>query len=138
MPSAPRGRRIAIFLTSALVALAATGVAACGQSEEDKVRDVLTNVNDAAKSGDTGELCGLLADDALEQAYGAKGDEGKKNCEETLGQNVDALKKDAEGKFEIKDVKIDGDNATATVTDAEKDNPVKLRKVDGDWKIGRS
>jgi len=135
MLSAMRRRRLPYFFTVALVAALATGATACGESEEDKVRGVIEGVNESAKDGDVGGLCDALADDILEAQYQAKGDEGRKKCEEDLKSNVDALKKDAEGKFEVKDVKVDGDSASATVVDNDGDNPIKLRKQDGDWKI---
>ena len=73
---------------------------ACGKSDEDKVRDVLDEVNSSDPA-----VCSKLSDQLLKGQF--NGD--KKRCE------AQAKKVTEKSLFEVENVKIDGDDATANV-----------------------
>ncbi len=105
-----------------LLALAAL-LGACGgggDSDEDKVRDVVENVasNDPA-------VCKQLTDDFLSREFG--GDE--KKCEKQAEEAED------EQNLEIQEVEVDGDKATVQATADGDKGTATLVKEDGDWKL---
>ena len=105
-----------------LLALAA-GPAACGpggDSDEDKVRDVVEKVasNDPA-------VCKDLTEGFLSREF--DGDEGK--CEKQAREAED------EQNLEIEKVEVDGDKATVEAKADGDKGTAKLVKEDGDWKL---
>ena len=118
------------------LAVSATALGACGKSDEDEVRDAVNEFRDAAKEKDSAAICDKFTQAALEQLTGKDGEEAKKSCNENISKNADALAKEAEKGFEIKDVKIDGDNATVTTeTEGEGESKAKFVKQDDEWKL---
>jgi hypothetical protein len=107
---------------TALVLLAASlGLGACGKSDEDKVRDVLQEVNTSDPA-----VCSKLSDQLLKGQF--NGD--KKRCE------AQAKKVNEKSLFEVEKVKVSGDNATATVKAKQGGRSrVLFKKEDGDWKV---
>ena len=114
-------------LTTALIAAAALGLAACGASDEEEIRAV---VNEFQRSDhkDAEHDCGLLTPRAEAQLTAFVGGGA---CEKALGM----VEQDEDGpsKAEIDKaaLRIRGDRAVLTLEEA----PIGLRKVDGDWQI---
>ena len=116
----------------AILALALVGVG-CGGGE-DSPEDVVDSFYSALSDGDAGEICGLLSDSAAEGAA-----EGEDSCEAGVQKGIDSGEaEEALGvadQVEIGEAKVDGDNATVTVTHEGEEAEVPLVKEDGEWKI---
>jgi type IV pilus biogenesis protein CpaD/CtpE len=108
-------------LATLLLVAAPVGLAACGQSDEDKVRDVLDQVNSSDPA-----VCSKLSDPLLKGQF--NGD--KKRCE------AQAKRVTQKSLFTVEKVKVDGDDATATVKAKQGGRSrVVFKKEDGDWKV---
>src|SRR5262245_55511519 len=118
----PRNRHLAVALFSA----AALSFAACGgsKSDEDKIRDVVKDVDD-----DPASLCTDHATDALLQQLG-----GEAACKAGAAQ---AATQDP-SKTTVDSVDVNGDKATVKVKDASGGSTVNFVKEDGDWKVDKS
>ena len=133
LPDRP-ARRFAV--ATCVMALAAFGFAACGSSDEDQVRDAVNEFRDAAKEKDSEAICDQFTQEALERLTSQQGDAAKKACNDNIKQNADALAKEAEKGFEIKEVKVDGDKATVkTETEGEGESTAEFVKEDDEWKL---
>jgi hypothetical protein len=124
--------RIAV---SVLAAVAALGLAGCGSSDEDDVTTAIDDYNSAIATKDAKKACDLLSDQAKKQIGGS-------SCEKTVDQGLGLLSdKQIQGfeKGEVKNVKVDGDNATATVEFPKEvgipPQPQQLVKQDDEWKL---
>jgi hypothetical protein len=94
---------------------------ACGKSDEDKVRDVLAEVNSSDPA-----VCSKLDDRLLKAQF--NGD--KKRCE------AQAKRVTQKSLFEVEKVDVSGDNATATVKAKQGGRSrVLFKKEDGEWKV---
>ena len=101
----------------------ALAFSACGSdSDEDKIKDLVKEVDDNPTA---------LCDNATKELLAQLG--GKAGCEALAKTN-----KDESGDSEVSNVKVDGDNATATVKDDSGNSTVTFQKVDGDWKVKSS
>jgi hypothetical protein len=119
----------------------ALGVAACGGSsgDEEKVEKTLNRVYDALAAKDGDKVCDSLSEEGKRELTKGSGTAGGKaqDCETVLRFGLafagDALKgiEDAQ----VKDVRVDGSEATATVKYKSREGGVKLVKEDGDWKL---
>jgi hypothetical protein len=117
-----------------LAAGLALGLTACGGSDSDDVKSALQDYNNAVADKDASKACGLLSDNA-KKTIGGK-------CEDRLNQGFALLTTKQLGAFkstEIKNIKVSGDKATATIT-FPKDSGVppqtqSLVKEDGDWHL---
>jgi hypothetical protein len=124
-------------LTLLAVGALALALAACGSSSDD-VKSTLQDYNDAVANKDAGQACGLLSDAAKKTITQG----GKKTCEQQLKAGFAILSSkqlDAFKNTEVKNVKVNGDNATATIT-FPKDSAIPeqtqaLVKQGGDWKL---
>lgn len=135
-PSARPARLSAVALCALAAAL---GVAACGKSDEDQVRDVVSEFRDAAKEKDAAKLCATFSQEGLEQTFGQKGDQAKSTCEQQVKSIADQLAKNAEKDLEVTEVKVDGDKATAkTRTEGGSEETSTFVKVDDEWKISNA
>jgi len=103
------------------------GLAACGQSEEDKVEDVLTSF--ATNLEDEAATCEAFSRAQLEKQTGKKADEAVDLCRAQFKDQTSPK------EFEVRSVKVDGDKATAEVRVDGQDSRVDLVKEDGDWKV---
>ena len=127
--------RISLFAAPAAAAVLA--FAACGQSEEDKVRSTTDDFVSAFVDGDWGEVCSLLTDDAraqLNKAGALLG--GASTCEKAMQMAGGAMSQADRRKLrvnKVKDISIKGDSAT--VTYVEGTAPTELRKNGGEWRI---
>jgi hypothetical protein len=111
----------------ALCGATALAFAACGggsSSDEDKIRDVVKDVDDNPSS-----LCTDHGTDQLVQKLG-----GEQRC--TAAAQL-AAKQDP-SKTTVESVDVNGDKATAKLKDASGNSTVTFVKEDGDWKVSDS
>jgi hypothetical protein len=111
-----------LFLPVGLLVLA-TGLGACGpggESDEDKVRDVVEKV-----ASNDPEVCKDLTARFLSEEF--DGDEGK--CEKQAREAED------EQNLEIEKVEVDGDRATVEAKADDDKGTARLVKEGGDWKL---
>lgn len=115
-----------------LVALIAVSLAlpACGGdgsdgSDEEQIREVITAFYESAEG-----VCGSISDDLLKEQF-----DSREDCERA------AAASEPERDYEIGEVSVDGDEATADVEvpgppgkEAETGTLV-LQKEDGEWKV---
>jgi hypothetical protein len=113
----------------------ALGVGACGGSDSDDVKSALEDYNTAVAEKDATKACDLLSD-------AAKKTIGGKSCEDTLKSGfalLNAKQLSAFTETEIKDVKVNGDKATATISfpkgSGVPDQSQALVKENGDWHL---
>ena len=106
-----------------------------GCSDESKVEGVVEDFMDAIIDAEFDEAAELVGDKETKAEL--------KNMQKMIDENSDAKEQyldEAEGaEYEIKDVKVDGDEATVEVEVSKDDESstveYKLEKVDGDWLI---
>jgi len=96
-----------LFAISALV-LAALLLVACGNSDEDQITDVIKT---SVKSTDPADCTKLQTTKFLQQTELAVGPDALKQC-----QDDSANTSDDPDSVDVKDINVDGDNATANVT----------------------
>lgn len=116
---------------------AAVALAACGgdssddTSDEDRIRERISSLADAVAARDAAGFCEHV--DLSELPEDA---ECEPLAEEELSDRTGDEQLAAE-TLEIREVEIEGDEATARVaTDAEEDaGTIDLRRVDDDWKV---
>ncbi len=136
---------------TALAALAALGLGACAEGEQDAVKQTLLAYHRYLGAGDGKRACELVAADykrlAVEEA--SLIDPGVSTCEElveTVASSMDERERLARTNARIRRVRIDKDRATILpqdiewpadlVTDDElSDDPVVLVKQNGAWKV---
>ena len=111
--------RLAVLLTVPALAFAACG----GDSDEDKIKDIINDGSENAES-----ICDHATQKVLAQVGGSV-DECKKQAREAEKEDPDS------GKPENIDVNVDGDKATAKFKDDDGDNTVNFVKDGDDWKI---
>jgi hypothetical protein len=111
-------RFLAVAAVGSAFALAACGG---GDSDEDKIRDLVKEVDDNPSA---------LCDNATKELLAQLG--GKAGCEQLAKSNED------DSKSDVQNVKVDGDTATATIKDDSGTSTVTFQKVDGDWKVKSS
>jgi hypothetical protein len=121
---------------TALVALCALGLSACGESDEEKADTTVREFVTATNKRDTKKFCDeLVSQQFLEQSTGAKGDKARDACH----QQLKSLKGLKIGLAKISSTKVDGDKATVravlTTQGQQQDQVFRLRKEDGDWKL---
>ena len=110
-----------VGLATLLVLAAPLGLAACGKSDEDEIRDVLGQVNSSDPA-----VCSKLSDQLLKAQF--NGD--KKRCE------AQAKRVTQKSLFKVEKVDVNGENATATVTANQGGRSrVLFKKEDGEWKV---
>ncbi|MGI8750400.1 MAG: hypothetical protein ACR2J6_07615 [Thermoleophilaceae bacterium] len=95
------------------------GLSACGGSDEDDVKSIAEQVANSDE-----KVCDHVTGDFLKALGGSK-----KKCRESAKQDTGA------GKPKVKDVKVDGDKATATLTDGRTKATLRFAKDGGDWKV---
>ena len=128
-----------MLLTKMLPLLAAGGLAlslgACGGSDSDDVKTSLQDYNKAVASKDATKACGQLS-------AAAKKTIGGKSCEDTLKSGfalLNAKQLDAFKSTTIKNVKVTGNKATATIVfpkgSGVPDQTQSLVKENGSWHL---
>jgi hypothetical protein len=111
----------------ALCGATALALAACGgggDGDEDKIRDVVKDVDNNPAS-----LCTDYGTDQLIQKLG-----GEKTCSAAAEQ---AAKQDP-SKTTVESVDVNGDKATAKLKDDTGNSTVTFVKEDGEWKVSDS
>jgi hypothetical protein len=126
-----------------LLVIAALGVGSCGGSHEADRQDVVKAVKG---------FYNALADKNAKKACAEISEKGRKEIEEATARSG-SKKQTCEGvvsialafgsgaleqakDVDVTDVKIDGDQAKATVSLQKRKTQVGLVKEDGDWKLG--
>jgi hypothetical protein len=141
----PRGVALAVGVCAALP------VAACGGSEaprpdSEEVRDVLVDFFKDAANGDVEAVCGALTGVGRAQAAGRGSITGhlpkpasEERCVEkkatTATSSVDLPVVIGRRLLRVRDVKIDGDKARASVCNVALCRPQRLRKTGDGWRI---
>ena len=122
------------------VVVAALAVAGCGgASDEEQVRTTVEDYIIAFVDGDGDKACDLLTKetrDAFVQQVSSlvktrDCGEAIKKLGDLAGPTVDRALKGAK----VTEVKVNGENATATLESRGTKTPTQLKKEDGDWKI---
>ena len=125
-----------VHALTALVALCALGLSACGGNDKDKVDQTVRDFVQAANSRDAKKFCDeLVSQQFLEESTGAKGGKARDACHKQL-KSLKGLKIKLE---KISSTKVEGDKATVRAvlsTQGQKqDQLLRLRKEGGDWKL---
>jgi len=121
---------------TALLALCALALAACGSDDKEQVNQTVRDFVKATNTRDTKAFCDeLVSQQFLEQSTGAKGDKARNACHTQLK----SLKNLKVGLDKIKSTKVDGDKATVravlSAQGQKQDQVLRLVKEDGDWKL---
>lgn len=118
-----------------VVGCLALGLSACGGSDSDDVKSSLEDYNQAVANKDAGKACALLSD-------AAKKTIGGRSCETTLDAGFRLLQPKQLAAFkgtEIKNIKVDGNKATATITFPKEsgvpEQTQTLVKESGEWHL---
>lgn len=112
-------RILAVSLLGAALALGACGG---GESDEDKIKDIVASVDKKPAS-----LCTDYASDKFLAELG--GEEACKKSAKEAGNR---------GKSKVTDLEVDGKKATATIKDKDSKSEVTFTKDGDDWQISRS
>ncbi len=121
---------------TALLALCALALTACGKSDKEQVNQTLRDFVKATNSRDTTKFCDeLVSQQFLEQSTGAKGGKARDACHKQLK----SLKNLKVGLDKISSTKVDGDKATVkavlSAQGQKQDQVLRLVKEDGHWKL---
>src|SRR4051812_8132822 len=126
-----------------LLLLASLTAAACGgthEADRQEVEKAVQNVYNALAAKDSKKVCASISEKGKKEisAAAAKGGRKKQSCEQVfniaLAYSGSAL--DQAKNVKVTDVKLDGDQAKATVSLQNRKSEVGLVKEDGDWKLG--
>jgi hypothetical protein len=120
-----------------VVALGAL-LGACGSGDEDAVKNVARNANNAIVNGDGAKACDLIAGE-VRAGFETLGEEG--GCEagiEYIGQ-VPGGTAAVDGVFlknaVAKDAKVDGKRATVTLENSKGTQKMTLEKANDQWRV---
>src|SRR5215207_6336407 len=123
-----------------VLALAILVLAACGDkaSDEKDVKETVKGVYNALADKDADKVCDSISDQGKERISSAAARGGKKeSCEHIFGLVLafggDSLKEARD--VDVTDVKVDDDQANATVKLKDRKSEVGLVKEHGDWKL---
>jgi hypothetical protein len=124
----------------ALLALALVlGIAACGSDEADEreVRRTVEGLYDGIAAKDAKKVCSLLSKQGKEELTRDSRGDGEASCETVFGlsftfggQGIEDAK-----NARVTDVRVDGDEAKATVEYGRQKGDVGLVEEDGEWKL---
>jgi ketosteroid isomerase-like protein len=121
---------------TALLALCAFALTACGKSDKEQVNQTVRDFVTATNKRDTKAFCDkLVSQQFLEQSTGAKGSKARDACHAQLK----SLKNLKVGLQKISSTKVNGNKATVravlTAQGQKQDQILRLVKEDGDWKL---
>jgi ketosteroid isomerase-like protein len=124
----------------ALAAVAASScLAACGASDQDRIKDAVRNYIQAVLSDDGKAACDLLTSDAAKAFVDKVKDQlHTTDCATAFKTEAGTLKEDEKAVYRsavLKNVNINGDTAIVTVQFTGVSKDISLRKVNGDWRI---
>jgi hypothetical protein len=115
-----------------LIAVAAIAVGGCsGSGEEAAVRETLDAYVAALRAADPDAVCALLTEGELADL------ERSGSCVEVFTQGFELV---AEAgvevpEYEITEVEVDGDTATATLVSGSTEEVVPLANEEGEWRL---
>lgn len=122
------------MLVLAVLTVLATALGACGQeSEEDKAKATVEDYLKAVTDGDGDAACALVTPQTK-----ARIERGGRSCATTISSLNTGTGKAVLAQFkkaEVKNVKVTGDTAIASIRVAGLSQPARLRKQGGDWKL---
>lgn len=122
------------MLVLAVLTVLATALGACGQeSEEDKAKATVEDYLKAVTDGDGDAACKLVTPQTK-----ARIERGGRSCATTISSLNTGTGKAVLAQFkkaEVKNVKVTGDTAIASIRVAGLSQPARLRKQGGDWKL---
>jgi ketosteroid isomerase-like protein len=121
---------------TALLALSAIGLTACGGDDKAQVDQTVRDFVKATNERDTKKFCDqLVSQQFLEQSTGAKGSKARDACHQQL-KSLKGLKVKLE---KISSTKVEGDKATVRAVlssqGQKQDQVLRLKKEGGDWKL---
>jgi Domain of unknown function (DUF4878) len=121
---------------TALAALCALALPACGTSDEEQVNTTVRDFVTATNSRDADKFCDeLVSQQFLEQSTGAKGDKARDECHREL-KSLKGIKVKLD---KISKTTINGDKATVRAVLSTQGQPqdqlLRLKKEGGDWKL---
>lgn len=126
-----------LAVVTALAAMAA-GVAGCGSSDEDQVRGVFADLQDAFVARDYDELCAVTTADAQNHIGQIGHEPPSGNCKLEMRRLVGMARANPvePAMPQIVRLSVDGDRATAIIaTKTGSQTRVPFAKEDGDWKV---
>jgi hypothetical protein len=125
-----------------VVLLSALALGACGgsrASDKEAIEKTVTGVYDALADKDAKRVCDSISQKGKEEISktASRGASKKRSCEQIFSIGLalagDQLKRAKDVK--VSDVKLDGDQAKATVNLQNRKSEVGLVKEAGDWKL---
>jgi Domain of unknown function (DUF4878) len=125
---------VLVLAVLAVLTVLATALGACGQeSEEDKAKATVEDYLKAVTDGDGDAACKLVTPQTK-----ARIERGGRSCATTISSLNTGTGKAVLAQFkkaEVKNVKVTGDTATASIRVAGLSQSARLRKQGGDWKL---
>jgi hypothetical protein len=118
-------RPFSALMASGLVLI----LAACGESDEERVQQVVRDYARASTTGDAETACGLTAPEMFADAAGSTCEDFVRLNSRPGGYGREAGRRQAAGEYVVE---IDGDRATA---EGHNLGIFELRRVDGEWKL---
>jgi ABC-type glycerol-3-phosphate transport system substrate-binding protein len=131
-----RSPRVPRVLTLLAALLSAATVSACGGNDKSDAEKTVKEFVTATNKRDADKFCGdLVSKSFLEQTTGAVGDKAKDSCKQQFGQ----LKGLKVKLVDIKQTKVDGDNARVTATleaqGERRQQTFRLKQEDGRFRL---
>jgi len=137
VPQPPSRRRRWAFALAVLAA--GSCLAACGQSDQDKIKDAVRNYIQAVLDDNGKAACDLLTADAAKAFVDkVKAQVKTTDCATAFKTEAGTLKDDEKAVYRsavLKGVTINNDKAIVTVQFTGVSKDISLQKVNGDWKI---
>ncbi len=101
------------------------------EGDEQQVAEVVDRLEEAARSSDVKTICeDLITVDLQRSVRQASGT----SCGDEFTRNIVS----DETRYEVGDVTVDGEQASAKVTDqADRESTIQFQRVDDDWRIAR-
>jgi hypothetical protein len=126
---------------TAVVVLAALAIGGCGgshASDREAVKKTVTGVYDALAEKDAKKVCDSISEQGKAKISDAASRGGKKqSCEQIfkIGLAFAGSQLSQAKDVQVTEVKLDGDQAKATVSLKNRKSEVGLVKEGGDWKL---
>jgi len=138
MRSLPAPGRSARTLLVVAVA-AAAGLAACGASDSDNVKQAVRDYIQAVLDANGKSACGLLTADASKAFTDRVASvTNTHDCATAFSKEAGSLTADEKAIYRsavLQGVSVNGNDATVTVKFTGASRDIALKKVNGDWKI---
>jgi hypothetical protein len=118
-------RPISAFIASGLVLT----LAGCGESDQERIQQVVRDYARASTTGDAETACGLTAPEMFADVPGSTCEDFVRHNSRPGGYGQQAGRRQAAGEYVVE---IDGDRATA---EGHNLGIFGLRRIDGEWKL---